>query len=107
LVPFRNQGFARRIRSLAGHRCHADAFAGFTFGDDLERTAANLAVRCELLAGEARVNRHGKRLAAERALDVGEFFHAGKLAAAAQSAIPTADRWSPNPNRHINHNLPP
>ncbi len=58
-------------------RCfHAHNFAGFAFGGDLERTAANFAIGCEPLAGQARVNHHFAVLAAVRTLDVCEFFHA-------------------------------
>jgi hypothetical protein len=66
---------------------HAQNFARRTLGHDLERTAAHLAIRREALAGHARVDRRRKRLAAERALDGREFFHAANLTARGQSAI--------------------
>ena len=66
------------IRS-ARHGNGADDFAVFTFGDHLEGTAADFAIRGEPLAGNPRVNGHRKGLPAERALKVGEFFHGGNL----------------------------
>ena len=69
-----------RLRYAGGlsYRClHADNFSRFAFRRDLKWPAANFAIGRESLPGEAGVNDHLKRLAAERALDVGEFFHAG------------------------------
>jgi hypothetical protein len=55
-----------RSRSLHGE---AEYFPGLAFDRDLERTAADLAVRGELLGGHARVDAKLKALAAEGALD--------------------------------------
>jgi hypothetical protein len=60
-----------------GQHGRAQNLAGFTFGLDFERAAADLAIHYETLAGDACVNGHFKRLAAERASNVREFFHAG------------------------------
>jgi hypothetical protein len=54
---------------------------------DFNRAAADFAIRREPLAGNARVHHHFKRLAAEGALEVCKFFHAGNLTARGQSAI--------------------
>jgi hypothetical protein len=64
----------------------AQDFTGGAFGGDLERPAADFAIRREPLPGEARINDHFKSLAAEWTLDVGEFFHAGNLTRLGQSA---------------------
>jgi hypothetical protein len=62
-----------------------------TLGDDFERAAANLAIGCEPLAGQACINGHSKILAAERALNIREFFHAENLNPCLQSAILLTD----------------
>jgi len=55
-------------KSPAPH-LQAQNFAGFTFGEDLEGAAANLAIRREALLGDGGVNGQLEGLAAERALD--------------------------------------
>jgi hypothetical protein len=59
------------------HRLQTDNLTRFAFSLNLDGPAANFAIGREPLPGEARVNDYLKRLAAERALDIGEFFHAG------------------------------
>ena len=71
----------------AGRHFEIQYFSTFTFRVDFNRAATDLAIRREVLAGEARVNRHRKRLAAERALEVREFFLAGNLTGLRQSAM--------------------
>ena len=80
---------------------HAQNLARLAFGHDLERTAAHLAIRREALAGHARVNRRRKRLAAERALDGREFFHAGNLNKSRQSATAQLASTKPVPRQKI------
>ena len=71
-----------------GRRFEIQQFSIFTFRVDFNRAATDLAIRGEALADEARVNRHRKCLAAERALEVRVFFHAGNLTGRGQSAMP-------------------
>ena len=75
-----------RQSGLCRAGCQAQDFATGAFGHDFERTAADLAVGRKALTGEAGIHRQAKRLAAKRALDVREFFHAGKLTATGQNA---------------------
>ena len=56
---------------------HADDLAGRAFGHDLQRAAADFTIGGEPLVRQTRVNDHFEGLAAKRALDVGELFHAG------------------------------
>jgi len=73
---------------------------------DFNRAATDLAIRGEALAGEARDNRHRKRLAAERALEVREFFHAGNLTGRGQSAMPQEIwQWYSFAKRSAEHRL--
>jgi hypothetical protein len=65
---------------------HAGDFAVCTFRAHFKRAAADFAIRRETLVRDRGVNRHVKRLAAERALDAGEFFHAGNLDRPRQTA---------------------
>jgi len=74
------------LKASTCQNIHAQNFARCALGNDLERAAADFTIRREPLAGDARVNGRFKCLAAERALDFGEFFHAGNLAACGQSA---------------------
>jgi hypothetical protein len=55
-------------RSISLH-LQAQDFSWFAFDDDLKRAAADLAIRCETLRGDAGVNGQVKGLAAERALN--------------------------------------
>jgi hypothetical protein len=80
-------------RILTGQNLHLQDFAVLAFDGNLERTAADFAIRGEPLAGEAGINTYGKGLTAEGALDVREFFHGGSLNAFGQSAI---RGWSEN-----------
>ena len=77
-VSFRNSG-------SAGQHGRAQNLAGFTFGHHLERAAAHLAIRRELLARHARVNGHLGRLPAKRTHNEFANFHAGNLTARRQN----------------------
>jgi hypothetical protein len=55
---------------------NADDFAGFTFGDDLEWPATDLAIGCESLRGNTGVEHDFEALAAKGALDGFGCFHA-------------------------------
>jgi hypothetical protein len=55
-------------RSISLH-LQAQDFSRFAFDDNLERAAADLAIRCEALRGDAGVNGQVKGLAAEGALN--------------------------------------
>ena len=55
-------------RSIPLH-VQAQDFSRFGLGDDFKWAAANLAIRCEALGGNAGVNGQVKGLAAERALN--------------------------------------
>jgi hypothetical protein len=65
----------RAQAALIRHCVQAQNFARLAFRDDLERAAAHLAIGREPLERHARVDRHFKRLAAERTLDVPGNFH--------------------------------
>ena len=82
-----------RAASFRRH-VHADDFAGLAFRANLERAAANLAIRGETLLGQGGIHRHIERLAAERTLNFGEFFHAGNVTAFGQSAMVQTERGS-------------
>ena len=60
---------------------------------NFNRAAADLAIRREPLARDARVHDHFKRLAAEWTLEIRKFFHVGNLTSPGQSAMaPTKAR---------------
>ena len=61
-------------KGLARH-FHAGDLAILALHAHLERTATDLAIRRETLALDARIHAHVKRLAAERALHIGELLH--------------------------------
>jgi hypothetical protein len=71
---------------LISGNLHAQNFARRAFGGNFKWPTTNFAIHREALAGHACVNRRRKRLAAERALDGREFFHAANLTARGQSA---------------------
>jgi len=58
------------------HRVQAQNFARLALGGHFERVAAHFAICREPLEWHARVNRHRKRLAAERTLNFLRNFHA-------------------------------
>jgi hypothetical protein len=78
---------------LISRNLHAQNFARRAFGGNFKWPTTNFAIRREALAGHACVNRRRKRLAAERALDGREFFHAPNLTARGQSAM-VQRRWN-------------
>jgi hypothetical protein len=65
-----------RTPSSICRRLHTDDFAVLALSGNLERTAANLAIRREPLSGDACVNNHLTSLAAVGTLDFSKFFHA-------------------------------
>jgi len=83
-----------RWLGLFGSRRQGHDFARFAFGHNLERTATDLAIGRKPLAGDAGINRHRRRLAAERALDVREFFHPANLVAPDENAMFPANLFS-------------
>jgi hypothetical protein len=83
-----------RWLGLFGSRRQGHDFTRFAFGHHLERTATDLAIGRKPLAGDARVNRHRRRLAAERALDVRKFFHPANLVAPDENAMFPANLFS-------------
>jgi hypothetical protein len=76
-----------RWLGLFSSRRQGHDFTRFAFGHNLERTATDLAIGRKPLASDAGVNRHRRRLAAEWALDVREFFHPANLVALDKNAM--------------------
>jgi len=62
--------------ALISQNVQTQNFARLAFRDDLERAAADFAIRREPLAGDTRIHEHFKRLAAKRTSDVFGNFHA-------------------------------
>ena len=71
---------AQKNHTLSGLHFQAEDFTRLAFGNDLEGTAANLAIGRESLGGDAGVHRDFKSLSAIRTLDRFRNFHAPSLA---------------------------
>lgn len=73
---------------------HANDFTALTFRADFKRATTDLAIRGEALLGQGGIHRHIERLAAERALHCGKFFHVGNVIVFGQSATTQANKFS-------------